>query len=136
MQNSKIIIGGIVAGITFFILGFIFYGLLLKNFLASQSMPGAYKEIPSFPMLILGQLLYGFVFALVIGTWGKASSAGDGAKKGFALALLMGAAYDITYYATSNIMTLQGMLVDIAVVVVMGVIAGAVVGAVMSPKKA
>jgi len=32
MNSQKFLVGGIVAGILFFLLGYVFYGLLLKSF--------------------------------------------------------------------------------------------------------
>ena len=130
-MEKKIIWGGLAGGATFFLLGFLIYGLLLKSFFEAQTPASVYKEVPDFPFLILGNIFMGFLFAVAVGSWAKASSPGDGAKKGFVLSLFIGAGYDLIMYGTSNIMTMQGMLGDIAATVIMGTIVGAVVTMVM-----
>ena len=134
-MEKKIIWGGLAGGVTFFLLGFLLYGLLLRSFLEAQSMTGVFKEEPDFPFLVIGNLIMGFLFTIVIGSWAKATSPGDGAKKGFLLSLLTGSGYDLMMYGTANIMTMQGMLGDIAVTVIMGTIVGAVVTMVMGSSK-
>lgn len=134
-MEKKIIWGGLAGGVTYFLLGFLLYGLLLRSFLESQAMAGVYKPEPDFLFLIIGNIIMGFLFAIVIGSWAKATSPGDGAKKGFLLSLLFGSGFDLMMYGTSNIMTMQGMLGDIAVIVIMGTIVGAVVTKVMGASK-
>ena len=130
-MEKKLIWGGLAAGVTFFILGFLFYGLIMMNFFKEQATAGIYKEMPEFPLLIVGNIVMGFFYAIILGSWAKVSSAGEGAKKGFIMALVFGIGYDLIMYSTSNIMTMEGMLGDIAVTTIMGVIVGAVVGMVM-----
>ena len=133
MENKKIIWGGLAGGLTFFLLGWLIYGVLMKNYFQSIMAAGIYKEIPDFPFLILGNVLMGFMYAVVIGCWAKATSPSDGAKKGFLFAILLSAGYDFIMYSTSNIMTsMGGMFCDIFVTVIMGTIVGAVVTMVMS----
>ena len=130
-MEKKIIWGGLAGGVTFFILGFLFYGLLLKSFFAEHSPAGIFKEIPDFPILIVGNILMGFFYALILGSWAKASSPGDGAKKAFIMTILFSCGYDLMMYSTSNISTTTGMIGDIATTTVMGTIVGAVVIMVM-----
>ena len=130
-MEKKLIWGGLAGGVTFFILGFLFYGLIMMNFFKEQATAGVYKEMPEFPLLIVGNIVMGFFYAIVLGSWAKVASAGDGAKKGFVMALFFATGYNLIMYSTSNIMTMAGMVGDIAVSVIMGLIVGAVIGMVM-----
>jgi hypothetical protein len=135
MENKKIIWGGLAGGLAFFLLGWLLYGVLMKNFFDGQAMSGIYKEIPDFPFLIIGNVIMGFLYAVVICNWAKANSVMDGAKKGIFFALLLGFGYDFIMYSTSNIMTLPGMLGDIVVNCIMGLVVGAIVAAVAGVKQ-
>lgn len=130
-MEKKLIWGGLAGGATSFLLGWLFYGFLLMDFFEAQATPGIYKEMPDFPFLIIGNIIMGFLYATVIGSWAKAVSAADGAKKGFVFALLLSCGFDFIMYSTANIMTMQAMFADIAVSTVMGTIVGAVVAMVM-----
>lgn len=130
-MEKKIIWGGLAGGVTFFLLGWILYGMLLRDFMEAQTTAGVFKVVPDFPFLIIGNIIMGFLFAIVVGSWANANSMGDGAKKGFLLSLLIAGGYDFMMYGTANIMTMQGMLGDIGVTVIIGTIVGGVVGAVM-----
>ena len=135
MENKKIIWGGLAGGVAFMLLGMLFYGFLMKDFFAGQATPGIYKEIPDFPFLIIGNLGSGFLMAMIVGRWAKATSAGEGFKIGLTVGLLLGIGFDITMYAVSNIMTMKGALTDIAVSTVMAAIVGAIVAMVMTGSK-
>ncbi len=134
-MEKKIIWGGLAGGVTFFLLGWLLYGMLFRDFMAAQTTAGVYKDEPDFPFLIIGNIIMGFLFAIVVGSWANANSMGDGAKKGFLLSLLIGGGYDFMMYGTANIMTMQGMMGDIGITIVMGTIVGAVVGMVMGSSK-
>jgi len=136
MENKKLIWGGLAGGVAFFLLGWLLYGLLMKSFLAEQTTEGVFKDIPDFPYLIIGNIVMGFLYTIVICNWAKASSAMDGAKKGFLFALILGVGMDLTMLGTSNIMTMSGAFADIIVTVIMGTVVGAVVTAVAGMNQA
>src|SRR6266513_2214702 len=129
MNSQKFIVGGIVGGIVFFLLGWLTYGLLLKDFMAnnlSNSMRADADTI--WWALILGQVAGGFLLAYVIGKAG-ATSAGSWAGVGFIVGLLVCLSYDLTMYGVSTtIASLKGLAADVAVSAVMSAIVGAVVG--------
>jgi hypothetical protein len=136
MNSQKFIVGGIVGGIVFFLLGWLTYGMLLKDFMAnnlSNSMRADADTI--WWALILGQVAGGFLLAYVIGKVG-ATSAGAGAGVGFIVGLLVCLSYDLTMYGVSTtIVSLKGLAADVAVSAVMAAIVGAVVGWVMGMSK-
>ena len=106
----------------------------MKDYFASVTTAGIYKEMPDFPFLIIGNIIMGFLYTIVICSWAKATTPGDGAKKGFVFALLFRLGYDLIMYSTANIMTMQGLCGDLAVTVIMGTVVGAVVKMVAGTK--
>lgn len=137
MNSQKFIIGGIVGGIAFFLLGWVIYGMLLKDFMSSNVASGTMRADSDMIWwaLVVGNLAMGFLLAYVIGK-GGAISAGKGAGTGFVLGLLISLSYDLTTYATSTTLTsLKAVAADVAVMAVMGAIGGAVVGLVMGMSK-
>jgi hypothetical protein len=137
MNSQKFIVGGIVGGIVYLILGWLIYGMLLKDFMASNASSGTMRPDSDIVWwaLIVGNLCMGFLLAYVVGK-GSAASAAKGAAVGFVLGLLVSLGYDLIMYATSTVMTsLKGLAADVAVSAVMSAITGAVVGWVLGMSK-
>ena len=134
MNSQKFIIGGIIAGVVYFLLGWLLYGMLLKNFMtANLWAPGTMRADADtiWWALAAGQIAAGFLLAYVLGK-ANATSAGSGAAVGFVVGLLACLGFDLTMYGVSTIATsLKGIAADVAVSAVSSAIAGAVAGAVM-----
>ena len=130
-MNNKFLIGGIVGGIAYFLLGWLVYGILLMDFMTSNpgSATGVMKAQGDMIWwaLILGNLLGGFALAYVLSKAGVMNAAG-GATVGAIFGLLIAASFDFTMYGTSNIMSMKGMLADICASTVMSAVVGAIVG--------
>jgi hypothetical protein len=131
MNTSKFLVGGIIGGIVYFLLGYLVYGMLLKDFMASNmgTATGVMKPMDDIVWwaLIVGNLFNGLALSYILSKAGV-RSAGAGAGIGFVAALLICAAFDFTWLGISNVNTLKGSLVDIAAAAVMGAIVGAVIG--------
>jgi hypothetical protein len=136
MNSQKFIVGGIVGGIVFFLLGWLIYGMLLKDFMATNFSSAMRADADTiWWALILGQLAGGFLLAYVIGKAG-ATSAAAGAGVGFIVGLLVCLSYDLTIYGVStSITSLKGLAADVAASALMGAVVGGVVGWVMGMSK-
>ena len=136
MNSQKFIVGGIVGGIAYFILGWLIYGMLLKDFMAANFSTNMRADADTiWWALILGQLAAGFLLAYVLGKAG-AASAGAGAGVGFIVGLLVCLGFDLTMYGISTtVASLKGLAADVAASAVISAIAGGVVGWVMGMSK-
>ena len=127
MNSNKFLVGGIVGGVVYFVLGYVFYGLLLKNFFAESGMPTNMDNMIWWA-LIAGNLAAGFLFAYILGK-ANVSTAGGGAGVGLVVGLLISLSFDLIMYATGQGMKeLKFIAADIAASTVMSVIVGSVVG--------
>jgi energy-coupling factor transporter transmembrane protein EcfT len=122
-MNSKSLVGAVIGGLSLFVMGFIFYVLLLGDFLASQ----AAKEVLNFPFIILGEIIFGYLIVWVF-TQNGTSGVSEGAKKGAMLGLLVSLGIGMLQYGDSNIRELNQHLVDAVVWAVRWAVAGAAVG--------
>jgi hypothetical protein len=137
MNSQKFIVGGIAGGIVNFLLGYLIYGMLLKDFMASNTQSGIMRADSDLVWwaLVVGNLAFGFLLAYVIGK-SSTVSAGQGAGIGFILGLLICLGYDlITYATTTMVSSLKVVAADVAATAVMSAVAGAVVGWVIGMSK-
>jgi len=134
MNSQKFLLGGVVGGVLYFLLGWVIYGMLMKDFFATNGATMKADADLVWWALIVGNLAGGFLLAYVIG---KGSvSAGSGAGTGFILGLLISLSFDLITYATAaSAPSLKGIAADVATSAVMSAIVGAVVGAVMARGK-
>ena|SRR5689334_8881829 len=133
MNSQKFVVGGIVGGVLYFLLGYVFYGLLLKSFMDSNGMAVNMETITWWAMIV-GSLASGFLLTYVLSKAGVAT-AGGGAGTGFIVGLLMSLSTDLLMYGIGHGMTLKGIAGDVAAAAVMTAIIGAVVGWVLGMSK-
>ena len=138
MNTKNFFLGGIVGGVVYFLLGWLFYGTLLTTFFHEHPGTATNVEKPMDQMvwwaLILGNLLTGFLLAYIFSKSGVSTLA-SGLVTGAVVGLLMCTSIDLIMYATTNISSKKAMAADVATFTVMSAIAGAVVGAVMGMGK-
>jgi hypothetical protein len=138
MNISKLVIGGITGGVAFFLLGWLIYGNLLMNFMASH--PGTAtgfnrsENDMDFLYLIIGNLAMGFLLAFIF-IKGNVSGMAGGLATGFVVGLLMSVGIDCVTYGTTHILSKTGMAADVAAATAMWAIAGALVGLIMGMGK-
>ncbi len=131
MKTNKILIAGLIGWVVAFLFGFIAYDLILGSFFSQNggSAMGAFKsesELLWIPLL-LGHLSWGLFFALIFGRWANISTFITGAKAGAVLGFLVSFTVDMINYGSTNVMNLNYVLADIAVMTVMGALVGGVV---------
>lgn len=138
MNAKNLVIGGIVGGIVYFLLGWLFYGNLMSSFFRDN--PGTATNVErvmdqfEWWALALGNLIFGFLLAYVFSKAGI-STLTSGLITGGILGFLMCAASGLVSYGTTNIMSKKGMAGDIVTFTVMSAITGAIVGVVMGMGK-
>ena len=131
MNTKKFLIGGLVGGIVYFLLGYLFYGTLLSGFFHENAgtATGVDRAMDQFEWwaLALGNVLSGCLLSYVF-VKSNVSSASSGLITGAIIGLLMAAAYDFISYGVANLMTTTSVFGDIGTFTVMSAITGAVVG--------
>lgn len=127
MNVKKFLVSGIVGGIAYFFLGYLFYGVLFFNEMVC-TITGVSRSMEQMIWwsLISGSLLYGILVAFVLGK-ANITNLVSGIATSAALGLLVSASYDFTMYANTNLFTLKTVAYDIAISTVMATLTGTVV---------
>jgi len=136
-MNAKKRITATLAGfIVYFLLGWLVYGFLLRDFYAANSTASVMR--PDAEMvwwaLIVGNILQSYLLVYIFGNWANVETFGDGFKNGFVLGLIMSFAMGLTMYGTMDFNSLTATLVDPFVFAAMMGITGGVIGIVLGKK--
>lgn len=132
MNTNKFLVGGIIGGIAYFLLGWLVWGMLLMDFMhqhttevGKAAMRGEADMV--WWAMIAGNLLWGLTLSYIFLKSGV-SSGGAGAGMGAVLGLLISAAINCMLYAQLNAWDTTSMAVDIVANTVVSGIVGGIVG--------
>lgn len=127
MKTNKVLLYGLAAGFLNFILGWLFYGILLYDFI--KLPPELATVLQKDPMLIsatlVSCLVWGLLLTLVLGHWAKVGSWQKGAIMGAIFGFLLALAMDLSMFSMYTFITIRYAVVDvIANTVIMGIMGG------------
>ena len=134
MKTQKILIGGLVAGISMFFLGWLIYGMLLSGFMSENCSNTNMRPMDQMIWwaLILSNLISGLLLAIVL-QWSGSLTFGAGAKTGAILGLLIVLSFDLSMYSMSTMYnSFSVVIVDSICGAIMSSISGAIAAMVMS----
>ncbi len=128
-MNVKTLIGGLVAGVTAFLLGWVIYGMLLKSYFEQNMTPyeGLLKSQPDLWAMGVSNLALGLLLAYVFNGSGV-KTARNGIASGAIVFGLFAVSVDMLFYAQMNLFSLQLICVDVLASLVGGALVGAVLG--------
>ena len=129
MNTQKILIAGIVGGIFSFFLGWLVFGVLLKDM-----DPGGFTSImrPKEDFIAWSMLLSNICWAVLLSyifvQWANINTLQGGASAGAIIGFLAIASFDFGMYATTTLFTLQSLATDIVINIIMGALVGGFIG--------
>lgn len=133
-MNTRVLVATVAGGAALFLLGFLVYGLALDAWLKSQAVnhPGLMLENPNFVTLIIANLVWALLVALIFDRWASINTFAGGLIGGAMITFFMGLYYDLMAMSFMNMFTsFTPVVVDVLAFTVIGAIAGGVVGAVL-----
>jgi hypothetical protein len=138
MTAKNRVLATLVGFVVLFLLGWLLYGMLLMEFYTTNtgSATGVMRGDTEMVWwaLILGNLFQAYFLVYVFGKWANITSFGGGFQAGAILGLILGLAFNLIMFATTNIMNLTSALVDPLVSAVMMGLTGGVVGFMLGRK--
>lgn len=128
-MNNRVLVGGLIGGFAFFLLGYLIYGMALAGVFAENTMEGVARPMEEFQwaFLILGNIAFGFLLAYVLDK-ANTLSFSSAATVSAVIGLLVGFAVNFTMYGTSNTHTLTAHFADIIALTVMSAVVGGLIG--------
>lgn len=124
------LLGALAGAIVMFLLGFLFFGVLLSDYFKADTIQyaGLAKDPPLFALIFLFNLVWAWLIAFVLDYGGRSGWA-EGAKIGAIMMFVVSLGILFEFEAFMNIhKSFAPMIVHLLVVTVMGGVAGAVIG--------
>ncbi len=118
MNVKNFLLAGLAGGITDFLLGWIFYGMLFHDFFGSQE--------PNLTYIFAGCMCFGFLLSYIYVRWANITTLMAGASAGAGIGLLMGLMQNFFRIAMENAAIDQMFGVDVVICIVIGAAVGAV----------
>lgn len=127
-MSTKAIVGGLIGGIVYFLIGWLVYGVLMKDQMSAIPCMRT-PETMSMMWILFGNLISGLLMGYLLSRMTGANSLKGGATAGLFIGLLFSAGYDCIMFGTTTMMdSPTGILMDVIMSGVMSAIVGAVVG--------
>lgn len=126
MKTKNFLVSGVVAGIIYFLLGWLFYGILFVDYFPDQPE----ESTKTMVLIFLGCLTYGLFIAYIFTKWAQISTAGTGLKAGAVIGLFIALFYNFFNMAMMSETTYEMFAMDTAITVISTAIIGVVAGAV------
>ena len=136
-MNAKLIIASLAGGVLMFFLGWLVYGVLLMSFYEANTThyEGLMKEMPNMYLMVLSNLLMGFLLAFMFQRWAGFKTLSAGLTGGLIFGFLIALIYDLYFLACMNLFPLKLMIVDVIVSTVITCITGALIGWILGFEK-
>ncbi len=128
-MNVKTLIGGLIAGVTAFLLGWVIYGMLLMDYFTNNMVKydGLTKDPMEMWAMGVSNLALGLLLAYVFNGSGV-KTARNGIASGAIFFGLFSVGVNMMFYAQMNLFSLQLICVDVLASLVWGALVGAVLG--------
>jgi hypothetical protein len=120
MNTKKIIIAGLAATIVYFLLGWLFYGILFTDIYQTSGEQNLL-------FVFLGCLVFSYLLAYILIHWAKVNSLIGGLKAGLLIGLANGLYMNFFMYSTQEL-NITSFSYDVIINTIIASISGAVIG--------
>lgn len=135
-MSTKVLLATLAGGVVSFLLGWLVFGILLKStydgMLTETGITAMRSEADMMNYMwamVLSNLVYGLLLAVIFSRWASISTFQGGAIAGGVIAFLVVLSFDLSMYAMMNTWRGgAGLLIDPLVNGVVGAVVGGVVG--------
>lgn len=131
MNVKNFLIGGIVGGIVDFLMGWLVYGILLKDTFPKPDGAGAENMM----FIFLGCMAFGFMISYIFAQGEGVSNYVTGIKVAAGVALFMSLANNFFYCMYKDSMDVKMVAIDVVASIVLASVVGAVIAMVNGKMK-
>jgi hypothetical protein len=132
MDVKKVLIGGILGGVVYFFLGWLLWGVILKETMAAPADIQSVIEIPEEEMRIsfmaISCIVWGIFIAFIFNKWASISTFMGGLKGGAIIGVFVSLTVGTAMYSMYTFTSLQNIALDTITNAVASGITGGVIG--------
>jgi hypothetical protein len=132
-MKPKIIYAVLGATATGFFIGWLIFGLILASFYKSQTIfyQGLQKDPPELWAIVVMNLSFASLLVYIFHTWAGIRTFMKGFTTALIIFFLVDLGFDISMYGFMNLMSFQGIIVDILANTFLGGLVGGVAGLIL-----
>jgi hypothetical protein len=133
-MNTRVLVATVAGGAALFLFGFVMYDLILGAYMKGQMIPypGLMNETPNFATLIIANIVWALLVALIFDRWATISTFIGGVIGGAMITFLMGLYFDLMNVSFMNLFnSLVPVVVDVIAFTIIGALAGGIIGAIL-----
>jgi hypothetical protein len=136
-MNARLIYATLAGTVACFLLGWLIYGIALEGYFNTHMVhyEGLTKTMPLMIPLILSNLSFALMMALIFQRWAGFTTFLKGLTGGIILGFFVSFSYDMSFLSMFNLYQGPVFIVDILAAVVMYGLAGGVIGWVLGTGK-
>ncbi|MBK8969801.1 MAG: hypothetical protein R3D58_12470 [Saprospiraceae bacterium] len=129
-MNNRVLLAALAGGVTSFLLGWLIWGILLMDVLreVNPQIEGMEKSPPNLVLIFVSGLVWALLYALIYNRWANISTFKTGLIAGAWISGLFAISLDLMFLATTNMVSVNGALIDVVANIVVGGLAGGVIG--------
>ena len=132
MNIQKILIGGVIGGVVYFLLGWLVWGILLREAMAIPADIASVIEIPEdevrMSFMALSCILWGIFLAFIFNNWASISTFMGGMKGGALIGIFVSLVIGFSMHAMYTFTSLSNIALDTIGNAVASGITGGVIG--------
>lgn len=136
MKATSIIAATISGAVVLFLLGYLFYVVILENVdLTIRSVAQIERDPIYFPAIVLMELVYAFLMVFIFSKWAGIKNFTSGLKAGAVIGLIIGLAVGLEYYGTTYFLSVKGVLLNALTFAIRFAVAGGVIAYILGRKE-
>ncbi len=132
MNTNKLLVGALLGGVAYFILGWLLYGMLFKATFAKMCPNFAAVERAEADMdmvaMIIGNLVAGLLLAYIFEKWANIRSFMGGLTAGATIGFLIALGYDSVLHGVTTLFSWSCVCFDAVIYAVISGLAGGLIG--------
>lgn len=129
-MNNRVLLAALAGGVASFLLGWLVWGILLMDVLReiNPQIEGVEKDPPNLVLIFVSGLVWALLYALIYNRWANISTFKAGLIAGAWISGLFAISLDLIFLATTNMVSVNGALIDVVANIVVGGLVGGVIG--------
>jgi hypothetical protein len=128
MNTQKVLIGGIIGGVVYFFLGWLVWGVLLKDMMSAPESVARGDENFIMWAMIVSCIVYGLFLAYIYNKWAGISTFSTGASAGALIGGVLSLFIGLAQHSMLNYVSLQQVALDVVASAVVTAIIGGIIG--------